>query len=95
MRRSACSSQSMELGDRSGDSSYAEGIVLKGGERILPFSEIHTLILVRAKGGWLFSAQDIVRRNCPKQREGSARSSDSSSRVWGNQNAVAALSGGH
>lgn len=85
----------MELGDRSGDSSYAEGIALKGGERILPFSEIHTLILVRAKGGWLFSAQDIVRRNRPKQREGSARSSDSSSRVWGNQNAVAALSGGH
>lgn len=75
--------------------SYHDGIALKGGERVPPFSEIHTFVLVRTKGGWLFSAQDIVPQNCPEQGEGSARSSDSSSRVWGNQHAVEALSGGH
>ena len=45
--------------------SYDEGIVLKGGERIPPFSEIHTLLLVRIEGTWLISAQDIVQRGAP------------------------------
>ena len=40
--------------------SYYGGIALKDGDRIPPFSEIHTLVLVKVEGTWLISAQDIV-----------------------------------
>ena len=42
--------------------SYDEGIALKGGDRIAPFSEIHTLFLAKAEGRWLISAQDVVQQ---------------------------------
>jgi len=51
---------------------YNEGIALEGGERIPPFSEIHTFLLERVKSGWLISAEDIVQQN---YREGSVHSS--------------------
>ena len=44
--------------------SYNEGITLTGGERIPPFSEIHSLVLVKADETWLISAQDVVQQNC-------------------------------
>ena len=43
--------------------SYDEGILLKDGDRVPPFSEIHTLVLVRVKDTWLVSAHDIVQRH--------------------------------
>jgi len=42
---------------------YHEGIALKGGDRISPFSEIHTLFLAKAQGRWLISAQDVVQQS--------------------------------
>ena len=42
---------------------YHEGIALKGGDRISPFSEIHTLFLAKAEGRWLISAQDVVQQS--------------------------------
>jgi hypothetical protein len=33
------------------------------GDRIRPFSETHTFVLVMAKGYWLISAQNIVQQN--------------------------------
>ena len=42
--------------------SYDEGIALKGGDRIAPFSEIHTLFLAKAEDRWLISAQDVVQQ---------------------------------
>ena len=42
---------------------YHEGIALKGGDRISPFSEIHTLFLAKAEGRWLISAQDVVQKS--------------------------------
>jgi hypothetical protein len=59
--------------------SFDDGIVLKDGDRIPPFAEIHTLVLVRVEGTWLISAQDIVQQNSRKQGEGSTCSSDQAS----------------
>jgi ketosteroid isomerase-like protein len=41
---------------------YDQGIGLKGGDRIPPFSEIHTFVLMKSDDTWLISAQDIVQR---------------------------------
>lgn len=43
--------------------SYKGGIRLKDGDRIPPFSEIHTLLLVKVEGTWLISGQEIVQQN--------------------------------
>jgi hypothetical protein len=43
--------------------SYKGGIALKDGDRVPPFSEIHTLVLVKADGTWLISGQEIVQQN--------------------------------
>jgi uncharacterized protein (TIGR02246 family) len=42
--------------------SYARGIGLKGGDRISPFSEIHTFVLIKKHDAWLISVQDIVQQ---------------------------------
>ena len=42
---------------------FHEGIALKGGDRISPFSEIHTLFLAKAQGRWLISARDVVQQS--------------------------------
>jgi hypothetical protein len=42
--------------------SYNQGISLKGGDRIPPFSEIHTFVVIRANETWLISVQDIVQK---------------------------------
>lgn len=42
--------------------SYHAGIALKGGDRVPPISEIHTLVLVKVEGRWLISAQNIVQQ---------------------------------
>jgi hypothetical protein len=60
--------------------SYTQGIALKG-DRIPPFSEIHTFVLVKVQGTWLISAQDIVQQNSKEQREGSAHSFDPAQRA--------------
>lgn len=75
----------MEAGIAQVTASYNEGIALEGGERIPPFSEIDTFLLVRVENGWLISGEDIVQQNC---REGSAHSSDLSSRPRSKQSAV-------
>jgi hypothetical protein len=59
--------------------SFDDGIVLKDGGRIPPFSEIHTFVLVRVEGTWRISVQDIVQQNSREQGEGSTRSSDQAS----------------
>jgi len=43
--------------------SYDEGIALTDGNRIPPFSEIHTLVLANVAGKWLITAEDIVQQN--------------------------------
>jgi ketosteroid isomerase-like protein len=40
--------------------SYDHGISLKGGDRIPPFSEIHTFVVMKTDEIWLISVQDIV-----------------------------------
>lgn len=40
--------------------SYNQGISLMGGDRIPPFSEIHTFVFTKSDDTWLISAQDIV-----------------------------------
>ena len=42
--------------------SYDQGISLKGGDRIPPFSEIHTFVLMKISDIWLISAHDIVQK---------------------------------
>lgn len=42
--------------------SYDEGIGLNGSDRIPPFSEIHTFVLMKSDDTWLMPAQDIVQR---------------------------------
>lgn len=42
--------------------SYNQGISLKGGDRIPPFSEIHTFVFTKSDDTWLISAQDIVQQ---------------------------------
>lgn len=48
--------------------SYSQGIALKGDDRIPPFSEIHTFVLVKAEGSWLISGQTIVQQNSGELR---------------------------
>jgi len=43
--------------------SYDEGIALADGNRIPPFSEIHTLVLANVSGNWLITAEEIVQQN--------------------------------
>jgi ketosteroid isomerase-like protein len=50
--------------------SYNQGIALKGDDRIPPFSEIHTFVLVKAEDTWLISAQNIVQQNFGELRPG-------------------------
>lgn len=40
--------------------SYDQGIGLNDRDRIPPFSEIHTFVLMKSDDTWLISAQDIV-----------------------------------
>lgn len=42
--------------------SYDHGISLKGGDRIPPFSEIHTFVVMNIDEIWLISVQDIVQQ---------------------------------
>jgi ketosteroid isomerase-like protein len=53
--------------------SYIQGIALKG-DRIRPFSETHTFVLVMAKGYWLISAQNIVQQNSRELKPGTSPS---------------------
>ena len=46
--------------------SYDAGIALKDDDSIPPFSEIHTMVLVKVEDAWLISAQDIVQQNSLK-----------------------------
>lgn len=48
--------------------SYDQGITLKGNERIPPFSEIHTFVLMKNGHAWLISAQDIIRQTLLSER---------------------------
>lgn len=41
---------------------YDQGIRLMGSDRIPPFSEIHTFVLMKGDRAWLISVQDIVQR---------------------------------
>ena len=41
---------------------YDHGISLKGGDRIPPFSEIHTFVVMKIDEIWLISVQDIVQQ---------------------------------
>jgi hypothetical protein len=61
--------------------SYNAGIALKDDDSIPPFSEIHTLVLVKVEGAWLISAQDIVQQNSLKYGEASIRSPDPAHRA--------------
>jgi hypothetical protein len=54
--------------------SYNEGIALQGDDRIPPFSETHTFVLVMAKGYWLISAQNIVQQNSRELKPGTSPS---------------------
>ena len=69
--------------------SYNRGIALEGGERIPPFSEIHTFLLARVESGWLVSAEDIVQQNYLESRE---YSPDLSSRPPSEQSGAKAAS---
>jgi hypothetical protein len=60
---------------------YNQGIALKDGDRIPPFSEIHTFVLVKAEGNWLISGQDIIQQNSKEQREGRTHSFDPAQRA--------------
>jgi hypothetical protein len=42
--------------------SYNQGISLKGGDRIPPFSEIHTFVITNIDDIWLISTQNIVQQ---------------------------------
>lgn len=42
--------------------SYDQGISLKGGDRILPFSEIHSFVVMKVDDLWLISVQAIVQQ---------------------------------
>lgn len=45
--------------------SYPRGIRLKGGERIPPYSEIHTFVTARNEGPWLIFEQNITKQVFP------------------------------
>jgi hypothetical protein len=48
--------------------SYDQGISLKGGDRIPPFSEIHTFVVMKINDIWLISAENIVQKTSPNRR---------------------------
>jgi len=45
--------------------SYPHGIRLKGGERIPPYSEIHTFIIAGNEGHWLISGHNVTNQVLP------------------------------
>jgi hypothetical protein len=45
--------------------SYPHGIRLKGGERIPPYSEIHTFVIGGNEGSWLISGHIVTKRVLP------------------------------
>lgn len=45
--------------------SYPHGIRLKGGERIPPYSEIHTFVIAGNEGPWLISGHNVTKRVLP------------------------------
>ena len=45
--------------------SYPHGIRLKGGERIPPYSEIHTFVVAKNGETWLIAAHNFTRRVLP------------------------------
>jgi hypothetical protein len=45
--------------------SYPHGIRLKGGERIPPYSEIHTFVIAGNEGSWLISGHIVTKRVLP------------------------------
>ena len=45
--------------------SYPHGIRLKGGERIPPYSEIHTFVIARNEGPWLISGHNVTKQVLP------------------------------
>ena len=42
--------------------SYPRGIRLRGGERIPPYSEIHTFVIAENEGRWLISGHDVTKQ---------------------------------
>ena len=45
--------------------SYPRGIKLKGGERIPPYSELHTFVIVGNEGAWLISGHTVTKQVLP------------------------------
>ena len=45
--------------------SYPHGIRLKGGERIAPYSEIHTFVIAGNEGYWLVSGHNVTKQILP------------------------------
>jgi hypothetical protein len=45
--------------------SYPHGIRLKGGERIPPYSEIHTFVIAEREGPWLISGHSVTKQVLP------------------------------
>jgi hypothetical protein len=45
--------------------SYPHGIRLKGGERIPPYSEIHTFVIAGNEGPWLISGHNVTKQVSP------------------------------
>lgn len=45
--------------------SYPHGIRLKGGERIPPYSEIHTFAIAGNEGYWLIFEHDVTKQVLP------------------------------
>ena len=45
--------------------SYPHGIRLKGGERIPPYSEIHTFVIAGNEGPWLISGHTVTKQVLP------------------------------
>jgi uncharacterized protein (TIGR02246 family) len=50
---------------------YPHGIRLKGGERIPPYSEIHTFVVVKNEEAWLIAAHNFTRQVLPTTSTGS------------------------
>lgn len=49
---------------------YPHGIKLKGGERIPPYSEIHTFVVVKNEETWLIAAHNFTRQVLPTTSTG-------------------------
>jgi hypothetical protein len=45
--------------------SYPQGIRLKGGERIPPYSEVHTFVIAGNQGSWLISGHNVTKQVLP------------------------------